>query len=108
MQRGQERYPWTGVRSRIFQTQLMARLIFGTPQGERAVELQLVNGLGRHPANALQLMDKIASKEHAVVELRGSSYVLRDLGSLNGTYVNGERVSGERYLRHGDEIEIGM
>jgi len=67
-----------------------------------------VNGLGRHPANALQLMDKIASKEHAVVELRGSSYVLRDLGSLNGTYVNGERVSGERYLRHGDEIEIGM
>src|SRR5262245_535258 len=61
------------IRSRIFQTRLMARLIFGTPQGERAIELQLVNGLGRHPANTLQLMDKIASKEHAVVELRGSS-----------------------------------
>jgi adenylate cyclase len=86
----------------------MARLIFGTPQGERAIELQIVNGLGRHPANTLQLMDKIASKEHAVVELRGNHYILRDLGSLNGTYVNGERVSGERSLRHGDEIEIGM
>src|SRR6185295_7266394 len=86
----------------------MPRLIFGTPTGERSVELAGVNGLGRHPANTLQLMDKIASKEHCIVEQRGSQFVLRDLGSLNGTYVNGERVNGERMLRHGDEIEIGM
>jgi adenylate cyclase len=86
----------------------MARLIFGTPNGERSLELQRNNGLGRHPGNSLQLMDKIASKEHCTIEQRGSQFVLRDLGSLNGTFINGERVKGERTLRHGDEIEIGM
>jgi adenylate cyclase len=86
----------------------MARLIFGTPNGERAIELQPKNGLGRHPGNSLQLMDKIASKEHCVIEQRGTQYLLRDLGSLNGTFINGERVNGERMLRHGDEIELGM
>lgn len=86
----------------------MARLIFGTPNGEQAVELMAFNGMGRHPSNSIQLMDKIASKEHCVVEQRGTQYVLRDLGSLNGTYVNGRRVNGEQMLRHGDEIELGM
>src|SRR5215468_2420311 len=86
----------------------MARLIFGTPAGEQAVELRAFNGLGRHPSNSIQLMDKIASKEHCVVEQRGTQFVLRDLGSLNGTYVNGRRVNGEQFLRHGDEIELGM
>src|SRR5215468_387700 len=86
----------------------MARLIFGTPAGEQAVELRAFNGLGRHPSNSIQLMDKIASKEHCVVEQRGTQFVLRDLGSLNGTYVNGRRVNGEQMLRHGDEIELGM
>ncbi len=86
----------------------MPRLIFGTPTGEQAVELMAFNGLGRHPSNSIQLMDKIASKEHCVVEQRGTQFVLRDLGSLNGTYVNGRRVNGEQMLRHGDEIELGM
>jgi adenylate cyclase len=86
----------------------MARLIFGTPTGEQAIELKAFNGLGRHPSNSVQLMDKIASKEHCIVEQRGTQFVLRDLGSLNGTYVNGQRVTGERMLRHGDEIELGM
>src|SRR5215813_10753359 len=86
----------------------MARLIFGTPTGEQALELKPFNGLGRHPSNSIQLMDKIASKEHCVVEQRGSQFVLRDLGSLNGTFVNGQRVNGERPLRHGDEIELGQ
>lgn len=86
----------------------MARLIFGTPTGEQAIELRAFNGLGRHPSNSIQLMDKIASKEHCVVEARGAVFVLRDLGSLNGTYVNGRRVNGEQPLRHGDEIELGM
>src|SRR5215471_2726155 len=86
----------------------MARLIFGTPRGEQPIELRAFNGLGRHPSNTIQLMDKIASKEHCVVEQRGAEFILRDLGSLNGTYVNGRRVAGEQLLRHGDEIELGM
>ncbi|MBX3126380.1 MAG: FHA domain-containing protein [Polyangiaceae bacterium] len=85
----------------------MARILLASPEGQQVVELRAFNTLGRHPSNTIQLLDKIVSKEHCIVELRGSEYVLRDLGSLNGTYVNGERVNGERGLRHGDDIALG-
>lgn len=85
----------------------MARLLLSTPDGQQVVELTAHNTLGRHPTNSIQLLDKIVSKEHCIIERRGVQYVLRDLGSLNGTYVNGERVIGERPLRHGDEIALG-
>jgi adenylate cyclase len=66
-----------------------------------------VNSLGRHPNNTIQLLDKIVSKEHCIIELRNDHYVLRDLGSLNGTYINNERVRGEAPLKNGDEIALG-
>lgn len=72
------------------------------------VELRDHNSLGRHPSNTVQLLDKIVSKEHCIIERRESGFTLRDLGSLNGTYVNGERVAGERDLRHGDDIALGQ
>ncbi|MEO8876572.1 MAG: FHA domain-containing protein, partial [Polyangiaceae bacterium] len=85
----------------------MARLILATAEGQQAIELRPVNSLGRHPNNTIQLLDKIVSKEHCILELRDSQFLLRDLGSLNGTYINGERVRGEQFLRHGDEIALG-
>ncbi|HEX4340546.1 MAG TPA: adenylate/guanylate cyclase domain-containing protein [Polyangiaceae bacterium] len=85
----------------------MARLLLSTPDGQQVVELGVHNTLGRHPTNSVQLLDKIVSKEHCVIERRGGQLILRDLGSLNGTYVNGERVVGERPLRHGDDIALG-
>ncbi|MCA9630585.1 MAG: FHA domain-containing protein, partial [Myxococcales bacterium] len=85
----------------------MARLILATPDGQQVVELRAHNTLGRHPSNSIQLLDKIVSKEHCIVEKRGEQFWLRDLGSLNGTYVNGERVQGERQLFHGDDISLG-
>ena len=66
-----------------------------------------MNSLGRHPNNSIQLLDKIVSKEHCILELREGRFLLRDLGSLNGTYINGERVRGEAFLKHGDEIALG-
>ena len=84
----------------------MARLLLSTPDGQQVVELGVHNTLGRHPTNSIQLLDKIVSKEHCVIERRGPQLILRDLGSLNGTYVNGERVVGERPLRHGDDIAL--
>ncbi|MFO0642912.1 MAG: adenylate/guanylate cyclase domain-containing protein [Polyangiaceae bacterium] len=86
----------------------MARLILATPEGQQAIELRGTNSLGRHPNNSIQLLDKIVSKEHCIVEERDGRFVLRDLGSLNGTYINGERVRGEQLLKHGDEISLGM
>ena len=85
----------------------MSRLILATAEGQQAIELRPVNSLGRHPNNTIQLLDKIVSKEHCILELREGRFVLRDLGSLNGTYINGERVRGEAWLKHGDEISLG-
>lgn len=85
----------------------MARLLLSTPEGQQLVELADFNSLGRHPSNSVQLLDKIVSKEHCTIERRVRGFVLRDLGSLNGTYVNGERVHGEKELQHGDEFALG-
>jgi adenylate cyclase len=85
----------------------MARLIFVDEHGRQAVELAPHNSIGRHPNNAIQLLDTIVSKEHCVVERQVGGIVLRDLGSMNGTFIQGERVQGIRMLRHGDEIRMG-
>src|ERR1700691_3011714 len=85
----------------------MARLILATAEGQQAIELRPINSLGRHPNNSIQLLDKIVSKEHCILEQRDGIFILRDLGSLNGTYINGERVRGEQGLKHGDEIALG-
>jgi len=86
----------------------MARLVLTTAEGQQIVELRQTNSLGRHPSNTIQLLDKIVSKEHCIVEQRATGFVLRDLGSLNGTFVNRDRVQGERALQHGDEIALGQ
>jgi len=85
----------------------MARLLLATPEGQQVVDLRPQNSLGRHPSNSIQLLDKIVSKEHCLIEQRGETFVLRDLGSLNGTYINGQRVNGEQALNHGDDIALG-
>ena len=51
--------------------------------------------------------DSTVSRLHAVVERFPSGWCIRDMGSRNGTYLNGERISGERVLRPGDEIRVG-
>jgi FHA domain len=64
--------------------------------------------LGRDPANLVCLPDDDAiSALHAVLERYSSGWALRDLGSRNGTFVNGGRINGERSLHTGDEIKIG-
>ncbi len=62
--------------------------------------------LGRTQLNDWPLPDARVSKEHAVIERAGNEWAIRDLGSTNGTSVNGERVQ-ERVLVDGDVIEIG-
>lgn len=51
--------------------------------------------------------DTAVSRRHAVLESVGSGWAIRDLGSLNGTFVNGARLLGERALHDGDEIQLG-
>jgi hypothetical protein len=64
--------------------------------------------LGKDGSNDVAIdSDPTISRLHAVLERFASGWCLRDLGSRNGTFVNGERVFGERVLRPGDEIRLG-
>jgi diguanylate cyclase (GGDEF)-like protein len=64
--------------------------------------------IGRDPPHGLQLHDGGISRSHAMVERRGESYVIRDLGSTNGTLVNGVHLAGEQVLREGDKILLSQ
>jgi len=63
--------------------------------------------IGRSGAADVAINDRYASGMHARIYSRGARYFIEDLDSTNGTYVNGERVSGERPLDDLDEIRIG-
>lgn len=62
--------------------------------------------IGRSSTSSIFLDDVTVSRSHAVVEKSVVDFMLRDSGSLNGTYVNGESAS-EVVLHSGDEIQIG-
>jgi DNA-binding CsgD family transcriptional regulator len=64
--------------------------------------------VGHSADNDLALpFDRTVSRVHAVLERVASRWAVRDLGSRNGTFVNGERIFGERVIEPGDEIRIG-
>jgi pSer/pThr/pTyr-binding forkhead associated (FHA) protein len=64
--------------------------------------------VGRSADADIPIADPRVSRSHAGIEWNGMGFTLRDLGSINGTYVNGQRLAeGARVLRDGDEIEIG-
>ncbi|SDJ62243.1 DUF1707 and FHA domain-containing protein [Streptomyces indicus] len=63
--------------------------------------------IGRDPANGLRLSHETVSRRHAELVLQGGCWVLRDLGSTNGTSVNGRRVVGATVVREGDHIAFG-
>jgi adenylate cyclase len=85
----------------------MAKLILISGDERQEFELAAFNSIGRHPDNTIQILDRIISKEHAqIIRTPEGRYLLRDLRSLNGTFMRGDRVS-ERYLDNGDEITMG-
>ena len=65
-----------------------------------------VTSAGRHPESDIFLDDITVSRRHAEIRRAPGRFYLHDVGSLNGTYVNRERVE-ESELRSGDEIQIG-
>ena len=73
-----------------------------------AFSLQPFTTLGRSAANAIVVPDTFASAEHALVSWRGGQWWLEDLGSRNGTRLNGEAVSAPTVLSAGDAILIGQ
>ncbi len=65
--------------------------------------------IGRETDSDVQIDERQVSRRHAEIAQTVQGYVLRDLGSKNGTFLNGEAVSGEpRLMRNGDEVGIAL
>jgi serine phosphatase RsbU (regulator of sigma subunit) len=66
-----------------------------------------VMGIGRSSRNAIHIPDGTISKDHAEVTLRAGQFFVRDLGSRNGTRVNGREAKEPTLMEAGDQVEIG-
>ena len=64
-------------------------------------------GLGRGDENTIRLTDRNVSRKHARLAKNGEAWIIRDVNSYNGTYVNGVRVVGEQPVNAGDIIQLG-
>lgn len=76
------------------------------PGDQRLILADTVTKVGRLPDCGVQIVDASVSRYHAEIRARGDGFVVVDLGSTNGTRVNGVRVA-ERELRDGDELSFG-
>ncbi|MEZ4458896.1 MAG: FHA domain-containing protein [bacterium] len=87
----------------------MAKLSYVDSRGRmHEVDLVAVSTIGRHPEQTLQVLDRVVSKEHAIIERQPDGrYAIRDNGSRNGTFVNGKIVPTTQILKNGDRIMVG-
>ena len=89
---------------------IVLRVSTGARAGHRETFDHAKVAIGRHPLSELQLdgdRDLDVSARHAQIDRHDGRYTLRDVGSTNGTYVNGVRLAAPRELRAGDVIMLG-
>lgn len=85
----------------------MARLLIKNADGTTSTyEIEGVCTIGRHPESTVVLDHVSVSGHHAELFAHEGAYLLKDLMSSNGTYVNGEKIM-VRHLNHGDQIRFG-
>ncbi|MBF0491408.1 MAG: FHA domain-containing protein [Deltaproteobacteria bacterium] len=72
----------------------------------KEIELSETISLGRSPSNDVVLKEAKVSRQHAAINKQGNDYILIDLKSSNGVYVNGKRVE-EQILKDGDQVSVG-
>jgi hypothetical protein len=80
----------------------------GDPPPGAVFALDAVTTIGRDVNNTVVIEDPFASGDHAALTFRGRAWYVEDLGSTNGTYVNGSPVEGVAPLGFGDEIQVGQ
>ena len=82
--------------------------VWGSDSGASLVPLEGDKvAVGRAEANGIPVVDPAVSRLHAVLERYAAGWSVRDLGSANGTMVNGKQLVGEHRLNPGDEIRVG-
>ena len=94
-----DRMPGAGQTSKI--------RIVDSPSGPASYAIGDSAFIGRAPDSDVRLDDGAASAKHARVGRQGRHWMIEDLGSSNGTFVDGQRLVGKRRLRPGDRIKIG-
>jgi pSer/pThr/pTyr-binding forkhead associated (FHA) protein len=77
-----------------------------TPGATFTLEGDQLN-IGRDSTNEITINDAEISRHHARLTFQGGKYVLEDLGSTNGTFVNGQRLAGPRVLKAGEVVSFG-
>ena len=77
------------------------------PSGERVSLADRIVTIGRLPDCTIALPDANVSRKHTEVHHRDKVFVIVDLGSTNGTKINGTRIEGERTLTDGDIVSVG-
>ncbi|MGD0807045.1 MAG: FHA domain-containing protein [Anaerolineales bacterium] len=85
------------------------RLVMSTgPNPGKVFELNMDSmSIGREATNDIVIQDSELSRNHARISRRGVTFLLEDLGSTNGTFVNHQRISSPRMLNPGDEVGFG-
>jgi adenylate cyclase len=86
----------------------MAKLYIFTKKGRSEYNLVDHNVIGRHPKNRIKILEAGISKVHCLIASEeNQTFSIRDLGSRNGTFINGNRLKGKMFLKDGDEIKMG-
>ena len=86
----------------------MPKLVIKTDDGEHSVTMgnEPVT-IGRSPANTIHISDPASSRKHCMIKPSGGFTVIVDMGSANGTRVNGTKIVRDHVLQGGDVIQIG-
>jgi pSer/pThr/pTyr-binding forkhead associated (FHA) protein len=79
----------------------------GPNTGSEFVLEHVITTAGRHPDSDIFLDDVTVSRRHVEIERSPSGWIVRDVGSLNGTYLNGDRIDGDAPIHNGDELQVG-
>ena len=105
--RGLLRRKEVGARGRPGVSMPRTAMLFAPPQPPLPLPAEGTVVIGRSKAADLTLTDPDTSRRHAKIVCGGGSYVVHDLLSTNGTWINGARVEEEQKLEPGDRIQVG-